>query len=43
MQVGKWKAEADDSAAKLAKRNAEVDALHKSLSAAELKITVSTD
>ena len=41
IEVGKWKAEADDLAAKLAKRDQEADALHKSLSDAEKKISVS--
>ena len=41
IEVGKWKAEADDLAAKLAKRDAEADALHKSLKDAEKKISVS--
>jgi len=39
IEVGKWKAEADDLAAKLAKRDAEADALHKSLKDAEKKIS----
>lgn len=39
IEVGKWKAEADDLAAKLAKRDQEADALHKSLSDAEKKIS----
>ena len=41
IEGGKWKAEADDLAAKLAKRDAEADALHKSLKDAEKKISVS--
>ena len=41
IEVGKWKAEADDLAAKLAKRDLEADALHKSLKDAEKKISVS--
>ena len=41
IEVGKWKAEADDLAAKLAKRDTEADTLHKSLRDAEKKISVS--
>ena len=40
IEVGKWKAEADDLAAKLAKRDLEADNLHKSLKDAEKKISV---
>lgn len=39
IEVGKWKAEADDLSAKLEKRNQEAGALHKSLQDAEKKIS----
>jgi len=39
IEVGKWKAEADDLAAKMAKRDTEADTLHKSLRDAEKKIS----